>query len=45
MGRSRPGPEHSATDFANMTVLYIDGDACPVKEEAYKVARRYGLRS
>ena len=24
--------------------LYIDGDACPVKEEAYKVARRYGLR-
>lgn len=23
--------------------LYIDADACPVKEEAYKVARRYAL--
>ena len=22
---------------------YIDADACPVKEETYKVARRYGL--
>jgi len=26
-----------------MTVLYIDADACPVKDEAYKVAARYGL--
>lgn len=26
-----------------MTTLYIDADACPVKEEAYKVARRYGM--
>ena len=26
-----------------MTTLFIDADACPVKEEAYKVARRYGL--
>ena len=24
-------------------VLYLDADACPVKEEAYRVARRYGL--
>jgi len=23
--------------------LYVDADACPVKEEIYKVARRYGL--
>jgi len=23
--------------------VYIDGDACPVKEETYKVAQRYGL--
>jgi hypothetical protein len=22
--------------------LYVDADACPVKEEAYRVARRYG---
>jgi uncharacterized protein YaiI (UPF0178 family) len=25
--------------------LYIDADACPVKEETYKVALRYGLRT
>jgi uncharacterized protein YaiI (UPF0178 family) len=25
-----------------MTVLYIDADACPVKDEAYRVAARYG---
>ena len=27
------------------TVLYIDADACPVKEEVYRVARRYGLKT
>jgi uncharacterized protein YaiI (UPF0178 family) len=26
-----------------MTVLYIDGDACPVKDEALAVARRHGV--
>ena len=25
-------------------ILYVDADACPVKEEVYKVARRYGLK-
>jgi uncharacterized protein YaiI (UPF0178 family) len=25
--------------------IYIDADACPVKEEIYKVAVRYGLRT
>ena len=24
--------------------IFIDADACPVKEEVYKVARRYGLK-
>ena len=24
--------------------LFVDADACPVKEETYKVARRYGLK-
>jgi uncharacterized protein YaiI (UPF0178 family) len=24
--------------------LYLDADACPVKEDAYRVAERYGLR-
>jgi uncharacterized protein YaiI (UPF0178 family) len=26
-----------------MLTIYVDGDACPVKEEVYKVARRYAL--
>ena len=26
-----------------MIRIYIDADACPVKEETYKVAKRYGL--
>ena len=26
-----------------MTELYIDGDACPVREEVYRVAERLGL--
>ena len=26
-----------------MTTLYIDADACPVKDEVYRVADRYGL--
>lgn len=26
-----------------MLDIYIDADACPVKEEVYRVARRYGL--
>lgn len=27
-----------------MTTLYIDADACPVKDEVYRVASRYGLQ-
>jgi uncharacterized protein YaiI (UPF0178 family) len=27
-----------------MTNLYIDADACPVKDEIYRVAERYGLQ-
>jgi uncharacterized protein YaiI (UPF0178 family) len=26
-----------------MTTIYVDADACPVKEEVYRVAARYGL--
>src|SRR5438105_6905739 len=26
-----------------MLTIYIDADACPVKDEVYKVARRYGM--
>lgn len=25
-------------------IIYVDADACPVKEEVYKVASRYGVR-
>ena len=25
--------------------IFVDADACPVKEETYKVARRYGLQT
>jgi|GEM_PF-4263761 len=24
-------------------IIYVDSDACPVKEETYRVAKRYGL--
>src|SRR5271155_4262159 len=27
-----------------MLTIYIDADACPVKEEIYRVARRYQMR-
>jgi hypothetical protein len=27
-----------------LVAIYIDADACPVKNEAYRVAARYGLR-
>ena len=27
-----------------MTTLYVDADACPVKDEVYRVAGRYGLK-
>lgn len=26
------------------TTIYIDGDSCPVKDETYKVAKRYDLK-
>ncbi|MDZ4053143.1 MAG: YaiI/YqxD family protein, partial [Phenylobacterium sp.] len=25
--------------------IFIDADACPVKDEVYKVAQRYGLKT
>jgi len=28
--------------LARVPTVYVDGDACPVKEEVYRVARRYG---
>jgi uncharacterized protein len=37
------GGELSATIPDTMFILYVDGDACPVKEEVYRVARRYAM--
>ena len=31
-------------DTAPSVRIFIDADACPVKEEVYRVARRYGLQ-
>jgi len=27
-----------------MLIIYVDADACAVKDEIYRVARRYGMR-
>lgn len=29
---------------ASPVTIFVDADACPVKEEVYRVARRYGLK-
>ncbi len=31
-------------DAPAQTRIFVDADACPVKEEVYRVARRYGLK-
>jgi len=31
--------------MAALPTLYLDADACPVKDEAYKVALRYGVKT
>jgi len=27
-----------------MLIIYVDADACPVKQEVYRVAKRYAMR-
>ena len=39
-GKSQPGEDRQAESPPALRVL-IDADACPVKEEVYKVASRY----
>jgi len=41
MGRSSP----SCYGKAMPITVFIDADACPVKDETYKVAARYGLKT
>ena len=44
--RRRPGTWRgpSRWSIAEVTPVYIDADACPVKQEVYKVAQRYKLK-
>ena len=35
----------SVTARSVLLEIYIDADACPVKDEIYRVAERYGLKS
>ena len=37
--------ENKDEETAKQIVVYIDADACPVKDEVYRVAARYGLRT
>lgn len=43
--RSQRAPALTATDEMNLnaTRIYVDADACPVKDEIYRVAARHGL--
>jgi uncharacterized protein YaiI (UPF0178 family) len=34
----------SPVESSGMTIIYIDADACPVKEETYKVAGRFNVK-
>ena len=40
--RFRPNPQ-PMTPTLNTTRIYVDADACPVKDEIYRVAARHGL--
>src|SRR5882724_5884336 len=38
-----PPKSQPMTPFLNPTRIYVDADACPVKDEIYRVAARHGL--
>jgi uncharacterized protein YaiI (UPF0178 family) len=40
---TKPGDDYAAT-HARMTDIYVDGDACPVRDEVYRVADRLDLQ-
>src|SRR5882724_593605 len=43
-GRRRGGYAAARRRSSHMLTIFVDADACPVKDEVYKVARRYGMR-
>ncbi|WP_315745553.1 MULTISPECIES: YaiI/YqxD family protein [unclassified Bradyrhizobium] len=42
-GTTRGAPRHRKTAKLNPTRIYVDADACPVKDEIYRVAIRHGV--
>ena len=40
-----PLMSHPAGKAASLTRIFIDADACPVRDETYRVALRYGLHT
>ncbi len=38
-------PDPGSVGPAPQPAIYVDADACPVKDEVYRVARRYGLKA
>ena len=42
-GRRHRGPRLTRGVRDPLTAIYVDGDACPVREEVYRVAARLGL--
>ena len=44
MGLGLPEWEANGVERRTEIRIYVDADGCPVKNEVYKVARRYGLR-
>ena len=46
-GRDKPGHDglrESSVNGVGIITLYIDADACPVKQEMYRVAERHALK-
>ncbi len=46
MGKHLTSPHSSVRGMMeeSLSTIYIDADACPVKDETYRVATRYGVR-
>src|SRR3984957_3886279 len=42
-GLRSPAKSQPMTPILNSTRIYVDADACPVKDEIYRVAARHGL--
>jgi hypothetical protein len=44
-GRDKPGHDSAGIgETKGMAAIYIDADACPVKQEIYRVAERHACK-